>query len=239
MKSMEKGNTRIHTKDQSRQRRSEQFTGTEEGSERVHRKTGLEVVRPSINPFFILKLASSFMVEIYTMVWAIFFFADSRCFRLQAMAIPLQATGGVHRTPNPHAMSRSRTRDFSRAVFHSLSCQRLSHAQHVHVAQGPHGSSQNGVLSSQKHLPSHSAQHGTQYTFSDDSAITEHSLTSHLHSDPPFDETSNGTSADFIFWRDLPLRRSNKCVFRFLGRSALAYKWWTQRSCRRGQSCAS
>ena len=28
----------------------------------------------------------------------------------------------VHRTPNPHAMSRSRTLDFSRAVFHSLSC---------------------------------------------------------------------------------------------------------------------
>ena len=34
----------------------------------------------------------------------------------------------VHRTPNPHALSCSRTRDFSRAVFHSLSCQRLSHA---------------------------------------------------------------------------------------------------------------
>ena len=135
MRSMEKGNTRIHTKDQGRQRRSEQFTGTEEGSERVDRKTGLEVVRPSINQFFILKLASSFMVEIYTMGWAIFFLQTQGVFRLQAMAIPLQATGGVHRTPNPHAMSRSRTRDFSRAVFHSLSCQRLSHAQHVHGAQ--------------------------------------------------------------------------------------------------------
>ena len=88
MRSMEKGNTRIHTKDQGRQRRSQQFTSTDEGSERVHRKTGLEVVRPSINKFFILKLASSFMVEIYIMVWAILF-ADSRCFRLQTMAIPL------------------------------------------------------------------------------------------------------------------------------------------------------
>ena len=46
---------------------------------------------------------------------------------------------------------------------------------------------------------SHLAQHGTQYTFSDDSAIIEHFLTSHLHSNPPFDQTINGTSADFIF----------------------------------------
>ena len=42
---------------------------------------------------------------------------------------------GVHSTTNPHAMSRSRTRDFSRAVARSLSRHRLSHAQHVHVAQ--------------------------------------------------------------------------------------------------------
>ena len=57
-----------------------------------------------------------------------FFTTDSRCFRLQAMAISLLATGSVHRTPNPHAMSRSRTCDFSRAVFHSLSCHQSSHA---------------------------------------------------------------------------------------------------------------
>ena len=61
----------------------------------------------------------------------------------------------VHRTPNPHAMSRSRTRDFSRAVFHSVSCQRLSHAQHVHVAQGPHGSSHNGALCHHKNICLH------------------------------------------------------------------------------------
>ena len=109
-------------------------------------QNGLEVVRPSINKFFILKLASSFMVEIYIMGWAIFF-ADSRCFRLQAMAIPLQATGGVHRTPNPHAMSRS---------AHVIFLAQCSKAYLVsHVAQGPFGSSQNGVLSSQKHLSSH------------------------------------------------------------------------------------
>ena len=34
----------------------------------------------------------------------------------------------VHRTPNPDTMSRSRTRDFSRAVFESLSCHPSSHA---------------------------------------------------------------------------------------------------------------
>ena len=109
---------------------------------------------------------------------------------------------------------------FSRAVFHSLFCQRLSHAQHVHVAQGPHGSS---VVSSQKHSSSHSVQHCTQYTFSDDPTIIEH---------------FSGTSADFILWRDLPPRRSNKCVFRFRGRSALAHRLGEQRSCRRRQSCA-
>ena len=38
-----------------------------------------------------------------------------------------------------------------------------------------------------------------QYTFSDDSAIIEHLLTSHLHPNPPFDQTIHGTSADFIF----------------------------------------
>ena len=54
----------------------------------------------------------------------------------------------------------------------------------------------------------------------------------------PFDQTINGTSADFIFWRDPPLRRSNKCVFQFPGRSALACRLWVQRSCRRGQSSA-
>ena len=49
-----------------------------------------------------------------------------------------------------------------------------------------------------KHLSSHSGQHGTQYTFSGGSAIIEHFFTSHLHSNPPFDQTINGTSADFI-----------------------------------------
>ena len=62
-----KGNTRIHAKDQGRRRRSQQFTGTQEGSERVDQKKKLEVVRRSINNFFILKLASSFTVEIFIM----------------------------------------------------------------------------------------------------------------------------------------------------------------------------
>ena len=35
-----KGNTRLHTMDQIRQRRSQQPTGTKEGSERIHPKTG-------------------------------------------------------------------------------------------------------------------------------------------------------------------------------------------------------
>ena len=40
MRSIGKGNTRHHPKDQVRQRRSQQFTGTEAGSERVDPKTG-------------------------------------------------------------------------------------------------------------------------------------------------------------------------------------------------------
>ena len=39
----------------------------------------------------------------------------------------------------------------------------------------------------------------TQHTFSDDFVIIEHFVTSHLHSNPPFAQTINGTSADFIF----------------------------------------
>ena len=86
------------------------------------------------------------------------------CFRTKARALGLaleppkashkgdHVTKDVHRTPNTYAMSRSRTRDFSRVVF-SVSrvsaCQLLLDAQHVHVAQGPHGSS---VGSSQKHF---------------------------------------------------------------------------------------
>ena len=44
------------------------------------------------------------------------------------------------------------------------------------------------------------------------------------HSNPPFDQTINGTSADFILWRDYPLRRSTKSVLRFICRSTLSYK---------------
>ena len=109
----------------------------------------------------------------------------------------------VHQTPNPHAMSRSRTRDFSRAVFHSLSCQRLSHAQHVHVAQGPHGSR---VVSSQKHSSSHLVQHGTQYTFSDDPTIIEHfslALQSVLRPDPSMGLLQISSSDEIYFHDDL------------------------------------
>ena len=63
-----KGNTRLHSKDQVRQRRSQQFIGTEEeGSERVEPQNGLEVAQPSINKFFLVELASSFMVDIFIM----------------------------------------------------------------------------------------------------------------------------------------------------------------------------
>ena len=94
-------------------------------------------------------------------------------------------------------MLRSCTRDFSRVVFFACrvsACQRPSHAQHVHVAQGPHGSS---VASSQKHLSSHSVQHGTQYTFSDDSATIEHFLT-----------TLQISSSDEIYQCDEPINVS-------------------------------
>ena len=139
-------------------------------------------------------------------------------------------------TRNMYTVHQSRTQchvpahvTFRRVVFFVTrvrACQRLSHAQHVHVAEDESRLEicTWSVVSSQKHLSSHVAQHGTQYTFSDDSAIIEHFLTSLLHSNPPFDQTFKGTSAGFIFWRDLPLRRTNKCVFRFFGRSALAYR---------------
>ena len=96
-----------------------------------------------------------------------------------------------------HAMSLSRTRDFLAQCSIACLVTSLSHAEHVHVAQGLHGSSHNGVLCSQKHRSSHLAQHGTPYTFSVDSAIIEYFFISHLHSNPPFDQTINGTSADF------------------------------------------
>ena len=66
------------------------------------------------------------------------FFNGLKVFSLTGNGDSLQATGSVHRTPNAHAMSRSRTRDFSRAVFfvsRVSACQRLSHVQHVHVAK--------------------------------------------------------------------------------------------------------
>ena len=45
-----KRNTRLHPKDLVRQRRSQQLTGTEDGSERVDPKTGLEVDRQVLHP---------------------------------------------------------------------------------------------------------------------------------------------------------------------------------------------
>ena len=45
-----KGNIRLHSKDQVRQLRSKQFTGTDEGSERVDPKTTLhhQVLHPQV-----------------------------------------------------------------------------------------------------------------------------------------------------------------------------------------------
>ena len=239
MRSMEKGNTRIHTKDQGRQRRSEQFTGTEEGSERVDRKTDWKWYdHPSTSSSSSSWQAASWWKSTQ---WdeRFFFLQTQGVFAYRQWRFPCK-----RREVSTGHQTRTQCRVPAHVIFLaqcSTAC--LVSVSHMHnMCMGlkkPHGSSHNGVLSSQKHLPSHLAQHGTQYTFSDDSAIIEHSLTSHLHSDPPFDQTINGTPADFIFWRGLPLRRSNKCVFRFLGRSALACRSWAQRSCRRGQSCAS
>ena len=62
-----KGNTRLHSNDQVRHRRTQQFTGTEEGSERVDPKTGWRWYDyPSTSSSF-SKLASSFTVEIFIM----------------------------------------------------------------------------------------------------------------------------------------------------------------------------
>ena len=84
--------------------------------------------------------------------------------RMLALSCRGAFAGSVHRTPNPHAMSRSRTRDISRAVFHSLSCHQSSHAQHMHAAQ---------VTISLPHF-------------------------SLALQSPPFNQTINGSSADFI-----------------------------------------
>ena len=129
-----KGNTRIHRKDQVRQRRSDQFTGTFRA---CRPQNGLEVVRPSINNVFILKLASSFTVGIFIMERAIIFVSRTQgVFAHRQWRFPCKRQ--VVYT-NRHAMSRSRTRDFSRVVFfvsRVSACERLSHASHVHVAQG-------------------------------------------------------------------------------------------------------
>ena len=122
-----------------------------------------------------------------------------------------------HRKPTTHAMSPSRTCDFSRVVlFVSRVLVSVSHMHDMCMwLKGLTAQVTMECCVHKKHVSSHLAQHGTQYTFPDDSAITEHFVTSHLHYNPPFDQTSNGTSAVFFIWRDLPLRRSNKSVFRY------------------------
>ena len=173
-----KGNTRLHPKDQVRRRRSQQFTGTKEGST-IHQ----QVLHLQVGKHFHGGNLHHGMSDIFQ--------NGLKVFSLTVNGDSLVSDReGVHRTPNPQAMSRSRTRDLSRAVFHSLSLTCITHAC---------GSSHSGVLCSQSHLSSHLAQHGTQYTFSDVSAIIEHFLTTPSHSNPPFDQTINGTSAGFIF----------------------------------------
>ena len=103
---------------------------------------------------------------------------------------------------SPNVSTRHQTRTQCHVPAHvifSRSVQQLVFSSVLTCVAHACGSSHSGALCSQKHLSSHLAQHGTQYTFSDDSAIIEHFLTSHLHSNPPFDQTVNGTSADFIF----------------------------------------
>ena len=68
----------------------------------------------------------------------IFFERCEGVFACTQRRFPCKRRGVVHRASNPHAMSRSRTRDFSLVVFfvsRVSAFQRLSHAQHVHVAQ--------------------------------------------------------------------------------------------------------
>ena len=128
-------------------------------------QNGLEMVRPSINKFFILKLASSLMVDILQCrVPAHVIFAPVVC------TVCLVSVSHMRKT----CMWLKTSHD-SRFAHEAL-------CLHQNV------------------LSSHSAQHGTQYTFSDDSAITEHVTIFQVHSHPPFDQIFNGTFADFIFW---------------------------------------
>ena len=226
-----KGNTRLHAKDQVRQRRSQQFKGCEEGSERVDPKTGWSdhPSTSSSSPSWqaVSWWKSSSWNERY------FFERTQGVFAYRQWTSPCQ-----RRWVYTGHQTRTQCHVPAHVIF-------LAHCSMSRLVISPYMhntcmwlKSQWSVVFTKKHLSSHSAQHGAQYTSSDDSAIIEHFLTSHLHSNPPVDQTINGTSADFIFWRYLPLRRSNKYVFRFLGQSSRAYRLWAQRSCRRRQYCA-
>ena len=59
---------------------------------------------------------------------------QSTCQSRESMSCT-QDTNSPRNVTFPHTWSRSRTRDFSRAVFHGLSCHQSSHAQHMNVAQ--------------------------------------------------------------------------------------------------------
>ena len=159
-----------------------------------------------INKFFIFKLAQNSNLRLGM---SDMFERTQGVFANRQWRFPCKRREVFCRTPSPHAMSRSPHTWFSRVLFHSRRvsvCQRLSHAQHVRLAQWLHGSHME--CCARNFLSSHLAQH-TQYTFFDYSAIIEHFFASHLHSNPPFNQAINGTSADCIFWRETPFRRSS------------------------------
>ena len=156
----------------------------------------------SINKFFIFKLAqnSNLRLGMSDMLER-----TRGVFANRQWRFPCKRREVFCRTPSPHAMSHV---IFSRIVSQPA-CQCLSASLTCTTcAFGSMASRLTMECCARNFLSSHLAQH-TQYIFFDYSAIIEHFFASHLHSNPPFNQAINGTSADFIFWRDLPLRRSS------------------------------
>ena len=129
------------------------------------------------------------------------FFLQVKVYRLQAMAVPLWATGCVNTTLNPR-IRRTPAHDFFR------------------VSQGSRleSSSQVSCVSQKKKktiIPSHLAQQVAR-AFVDVSFTIKHHFTFHsfhLHSYPTFYSTANQTFIAVIFTWGFSLLRSIECVF--------------------------
>ena len=115
-----KGNTRIYPKDQVRQRRSQQFSGTEEGSERVDPRTGWRWFdHPSTSTSSSSWQAASWWIERYC------FLTDSRCFAYRQWRCT-QDTKPARNVTFPRFFSHSVLRESCQCLSASLTC--VTHA---------------------------------------------------------------------------------------------------------------